>query len=67
MHCISNLFKPDVNKSCVTYKNIVRTQALLNNTPFDDGGAVLAYSDALSNYQAECMLCERCIFSTFIE
>lgn len=47
---------------CNTYKNIIETRALLNNVPFDDEGAALAYEDALSEYEADCIECGKCNF-----
>lgn len=61
MKCANELKKKQggVNKDCWVFKQIMQTHSMLENLPFDDEGAHMAFSETLEEYKGKCLDCNR--------
>lgn len=50
-------------RQCEVYKNIIKTEAILDSVAFGDDGAAYYYTEELNEYKGECIECGKCHFS----
>lgn len=63
---LSNNHNDGINRQCNLYKCIIYTKVDLDNIAFGDEGAALAYMEALSEYETECLDCGKCAFAEML-